>query len=126
MNLTLFSSYFLRWMIKAGCWLLMLGAIASCASRAVELDETAVEEIARQALHPRTSSGDRAPWQVTLIEQAGGAEIAENFDADSGKVVARRLYCVIYGLEGSGSSLEGETAGQGRLPSFSKTAPAGL
>ncbi len=113
-------------MIKAGCWVLMLGVIASCDSRAVELDETAVEEIARQALQPRTSSGDRVTWQAYLIEQAGGAEIAENFDADSGKVLARRLDRVIYGLEGCSNPPERETAGQGRLPSFSKTAPAGI
>ncbi|GAP09269.1 hypothetical protein BECAL_00410 [Bellilinea caldifistulae] len=63
-------------------WMLILALLGACAPKPLELDENQAGDLAWQALRPNTSSGDRAAWQISLIEQVSGAEIAENFNAE--------------------------------------------
>lgn len=47
------------------------------------LDEQAVQDLVWGALAPNTSSGDRANWQATVVEQVKGRDVADEFKGEA-------------------------------------------
>lgn len=79
---TIFTARTLLLLRNCTVWLLVLFLFNACTLQPLEIDENLAGELAWQALLPNTSSRERAAWQISLIEQVSGAEIAENFNFD--------------------------------------------
>lgn len=59
--------------------------LAACCKGLPEpvIDGTVVPDIAWNALAPNTSSGDRANWEVTIVEPVKGRDVADEFAGEA-------------------------------------------
>jgi hypothetical protein len=69
----------LRWALLMAFGAVLVAACGGGSPEAV-IDADAVPGVAWDALAPNTSSGDRANWEVAVVERVKGRDVADEFE----------------------------------------------